>query len=294
MSLAQRHSESASYRHIAVAPLTGVIGAEITGLDLTRPLEAEAQREIRQAFQDYLVVYFPDQKPLTPEQHVAFAGIFGPIMRILHIRHIEGHPDVQIISREANESGTYVIGENWHTDSTYLEKPPLAVVMRGVDLPPVGGDTAFANLYLAYETLSPKMREILGGLNAVHSATRLFGAESKKREKRYDIPEMDQALGDREMIHPVIHTHPHTGRKVVFVNRTFTRRFEGMTEDESRPLLEFLYNHCSRFEYTCRVRWRPNQILVWDNRATWHKAIFDYPGYRRYMERVTVGGERPE
>lgn len=294
MSLAHRQDAPASFRRIAVAPLTGVIGAEITGVDLSGPLDAETQREILRAFHDHLVVYFPDQKALTPEQHVAFAGIFGPIMRILHIRHIEGHPDVQIISREANESGTYVIGENWHTDSTYLEKPPLAVVMRGVELPPVGGDTAFANLYLAYETLSPKMREVLAGLKAVHSATRIFGSESKKREKRYDLPDMDIALGDREMIHPVIHVHPRTGRRVVFVNRTFTRRFEGMTEDESRPLLEFLYNHCSRFEYTCRVRWRPNQLLVWDNRATWHKAIFDYPGHRRYMERVTVGGERPE
>ena len=281
------------YRRLTVQPITGALGAEISGVDLTRPLDDETRQEIIRAFHENLVIYFPEQKPLTPEQHLAFAAIFGPLMRIPHIFSVDGYPDLQIVRREADEPGTYVVGENWHTDSTFLERPPLCVVMRGVDIPDVGGDTFFANMYMGYEQLSPKMKEVLGGLKAVHSATKIFGSAMTDRQKVRSVRVMDTAEGDREIVHPVIRTHPGTGRKLVWVNRVYVRRFEGMTEEESRPLLEFLFNHCSRLEFTCRVRWRPNQVLVWDNRATWHKAIFDYPGRRRYLERVTIQGDRP-
>jgi taurine dioxygenase len=290
------HAELApeiGYRRLTVRPVTGALGAEIFGVDLTQPIDAETKREIIRAFHDHLVIWFPDQKPLAPEQHLAFAELFGPLTRIPHIFSIEGYPEIQIVRREANESGTYVVGENWHSDSTFLETPPLGVVMRAIDVPEFGGDTLFANMYLAYEALSDKMKAILATLKGVHSATRIFGSESKKREKRYDIPEMDVSFGDREVVHPVIRTHPGTGRKLIYINRTYLRRFEGMTEEESRGLLETLYAHCGRLEFSCRARWRKDQVLVWDNRATWHRAIFDYPGKRRYLERVTIAGDRP-
>jgi taurine dioxygenase len=292
MSSLQRKAK-VGYRRLRVRPVTGALGAEISGVDLSQPLDDEIEGEIRRALHEHFVIWFPEQPPLAPRQHLDFARLFGPLMLIPHIHSVDGHPELQIVRREAEESGTYVVGESWHTDSTFLERPPAAVVMRAIDIPEFGGDTLFANLLLAYEALSPRLRDLLGGLAAVHSATRIFGSEAKARARVYSIRDMDVAEGDREVTHPVICTHAATGRRLVFVNRTYARRFDGMTEDESRPLLEFLYGHCSRLEFTCRVRWRPNQVLVWDNRATWHKAIFDYPGKRRYLERATVAGDRP-
>ena len=273
---------------VTVHPLAGALGAEIRGIDLAKPLDDAARAAIFEAFQQHLVVYFPDQI-LTPEQHLEFSLMFGPHQPIPHIFSVDGYPELQIVRREASETDTYVVGGNWHTDSTYLEKPPAAVAMRAVDVPDVGGDTLFSNMYLAHEALSPKMREVLDGLRAVHSASRVFGSDSLKREKRYTMPKMDVDFGDQEAVHPVAPAHPVTGRRHLFVNKVYTRRFDGMTAEESRPLLEFLFEHIARPEFTCRVRWRNNQMLVWDNRATMHRAVPDYPGKDRYLERTTAG-----
>jgi alpha-ketoglutarate-dependent taurine dioxygenase len=291
--LKNRTRSPEDFVRIKVAPLTGAIGAEIRGVDLSRPLDGETREEILAAFHDYLVIYFPDQ-PLDNPQHQNFAHLFGTdLIKIPQLTSLEDAPYVQIVARDAAETETYVVGGNWHTDSTWMEKPPLCVVMRAVEVPDYGGDTAFSNMYLAYEMLSPKLKDILSQLNGVHSASFLFGSAYLQRKKRYNRTFVDEELGDRETIHPVVCTHPGSGRKYLFVNRIFVKRFEGMTELESKPLLEFLFEHADRPEFSCRVRWRKNQVLIWDNRCTHHKAIADYPGMARYMLRVTVEGGRP-
>ena len=275
-----------------IRPVTGALGAEIHGVDLSGPLDETTRRAILDAFARYLVIWFPDQK-LTRERHLEFSRMFGPLQPIPHIFSVEGYPDIQIVKRDAEEEGTYVVGGNLHTDSTYMETPPAAVIMHAIDVPEVGGDTMFQNMYLAWETLSPKLQEVLSGLNAVHSATWVFGTESRKRERGYIIRDMDEDYADAEIVHPVAPVHPVTGKRHLFVNKVYVRRFEGMTEEESKPLLDYLYQHCARVQFGCRARWRKNQVLVWDNRATMHQAVPDYLGQYRYLERTTVGGSRP-
>ncbi len=281
------------YNKIEVLPLAGSLGAEIRGVDLSTPLDDDTRQEIMDAFRDYLVIYFPDQD-ITHAQHVAFAGLFGPVINLPQIFNVPDCPQLQEVKRGADDRGG-VTGESWHTDSSFLPKPPRCIVMRAIEVPPYGGDTLFANLYLAYESLSGKMKEVLGGLNAVHSATKLFGSNQQERAKTrgYELPEGILDQGDKETIHPVICTHPVSGKKFIYVNTIFTQRFEGMTEAESAPILQFLYAHCAKLEHSCRVRWRKNQLLIWDNRATYHKAIPDYDGFARYLVRATIEGDAP-
>ncbi|WP_048439053.1 TauD/TfdA family dioxygenase [Caenimonas sp. SL110] len=283
------------YRHIDVRPLTGVLGADILGVDLREPLSQEVWTEIRDAFADHQVILFPDQK-LSHEQHAAFARGLGEVIRLPQLHSVEGHPDVQIIRRLATDTGR-VVGENWHADSTYLDEPPGAVVMRAVDVPPYGGDTGFLSMYAAYEALSPAYKALIAPLNVVHSATRIFGSAYLAQGRRFNDScarsDLDVALGDREVAHPLVCTHEVSGRKFLYVNKTYSQRIEGLTNEESAPILAFLYEHCSRFDFTCRARWRNDQILVWDNRCTMHRAIPDYTGQNRFMTRVTIAGKRP-
>lgn len=282
------------FQHIHVKPITGVLGAEITGVDLRQPLAEVVWNEIRDAFHLHQVIYFPDQ-PLTPEQHIAFSRHFGVVDPVPLLKSIEGYPEVQMIRREAHETGR-VIGENWHTDSTFLEAPPAAVVMHAVDVPEHGGDTGFLSMYSAWEALSPAMQSMLEGLNVVHSATRIFGSVYQAQRQRFSntsAKQMDVEAGDREVLHPLVVTHPGSGRRGLYVNQVYCQRFEGMTEAESRPLLQFLYDHASRFDFTCRIRWQKNQVLVWDNLCTMHRAVPDYAGKFRYLQRTTIGGEAP-
>jgi taurine dioxygenase len=252
-------------------------------------------QEVLQAFERYQVIVVPDQD-ISHDAHRAFAALFGPVGRVPQLHHVEGYPDVQIIRRRAQDTGR-VVGENWHADSTFLDMPPAAVVMRAVEVPPHGGDTGFLSTYAAYDTLSPAFREMLDGLHVVHSGTRIFGSLYRAQNRRYDPAstrtDLDVEAGDREVVHPLVCRHPRTGRRHLFVNRTYAQRFDGMTAEESAPLLTFLYEHCSRFDLTCRVRWRPNDVLVWDNRCTMHRAVPDYAGFDRLMTRVTVDGDRP-
>ncbi len=284
-------SDPAEYRRIRVLPLTGALGAEIAGLDLSRPLDEPSRRELLQALNDHLVIYFQDQTGFTRERHLEFARLFGPLQKIPHIFSVEGYPDVQIVRREPGESRRYV-GEGFHIDSTFMRTPPTTVTMHCIEAPEFGGDTAFANLQLAYETLSPGMQSLLRGLRAVHSASRLFGSQGTD-PSRVMMKSMDRAEGDAEVTHPVVRTHPLSRRPGLFVHAAYTQRIDGLTEEESRPILDFLYRHASRLEFTCRVRWRPHMVLVWDNRCTYHSAIGDYDALR-YIERVTTGGEVPE
>jgi taurine dioxygenase len=283
------------YRHIQVDPLTGVLGAEISGIDLREPLSDDAWNEIRDAFADHQVILFPGQK-LSHEQHRAFAGRLGEVIRVPQLHSVDGHPDVQIIRRLATDTGR-VVGENWHADSTYMDQPPAAVVMRAVDVPPYGGDTGFLSMYAAYEALSPSFKAMIEPLNVVHSATRIFGSMYKAQARKFNNAttrtDLDVEAGDREVSHPLVCTHALSGRKSLYLNRTYSQRIEGFTHEESAPLLAYLYDHSSRFDFTCRARWRTDQILVWDNRCTMHRAIPDYTGQHRYMTRVTIAGPRP-
>jgi alpha-ketoglutarate-dependent taurine dioxygenase len=283
------------FKRIEVKPMNSTIGAEIRGVDLSRPLDEDTWQEVRQAFADYLVIYFPDQ-PITHEQHMAFSQRFGDLMDMPQLHAVEGFDRIHIIKRDADDNGR-VIGESWHTDSTYFERPPAAVVMRAVTVPEFGGDTGFLSMYAAYETLSPKLRSILDTLDVVHSATRIYGSAYHAQKKKFSAAsaklDLDIEAGDKETIHPLVCTHPISGRRFLYVNQVYVQRFEGMTELESQPLLRFLYEHCARFENTCRVRWQQDQVLVWDNRCTMHKAIPDYAGRARYMTRTTIAGDRP-
>ncbi len=279
------------YRILKIRPLTGALGAGISGVDLSQPLSAEARREIRQALYDHLVIYFHDQVGFTRERHLELAQVFGTLQKIPHIFSVPGYPDVQIVRREPGETRRYV-GEGFHIDSTFMSTPPTTVTMHCIEAPDVGGDTAFANLQLAYEALSEPMRRFADSLRAVHSAARLFG--SKARDPgNVMMKDMSTEEGDAEVIHPVVRTHPGSGRKGLFVHAAYTQRLVGFEEEESKVILQFLYNHATRLEFTCRVRWQPHMVLVWDNRCTYHSAIADYDALR-YLERVTTGGEVPQ
>lgn len=284
-----------TYRHIRVEPLTGVLGAEIHGVDLREPLPPAVAQEVLAAFERHAVIVLPGQD-ISHDAHRAFAALFGPVGRVPQLHHVDGYPDVQVIRRGANDTGR-VVGENWHADSTFLDEPPAAVVMRAVQVPPHGGDTGFLSTYAAYDALSPAFRAMIDRLDVVHSGTRIFGSLYRAQNRRYDATstrlDLDVEAGDREVVHPLVCRHPRTGRRHLFVNRTYAQRFDGMTPEESAPILAFLYEQCARFELSCRVRWRANDVLVWDNRSTMHKAVPDYAGHDRLMTRVTIDGQRP-
>jgi len=283
------------FKRIEVHPANSTIGAEISGVNLTKPLEDATWTEIRQAFLDYVVIWFENQ-PLSNDQHQEFGKRFGPLMAMPQLLTEPGFDLIQVVKRDADDTGR-VIGENWHADSTYMECPPAAVVMKAVTVPEFGGDTGFLSMYAAYEALSPRLREMLGSLKVVHSATRIYGSAYHQQDRKFSATyaktDLDVAAGDRETVHPIVCTHSGSGRRFLYVNKVYAQRFEGMTAAESQPLLDFLYEHCSKFEYTCRVRWQKDQLLVWDNRAAMHKAIPDYVGRARYMTRTTIAGERP-
>lgn len=283
------------YRHIQVVPLTGVLGAEITGVDLRESLAPEVWEEIRQAFADHQVILFPGQK-VSHEQHLAFARHFGDVMSMPQLHSVDGYPDIHMIRRLATDTGR-VVGENWHADSTYMDQPPLAVVMRAVDVPPYGGDTGFLSMYAAYEALSDSYKAMIEPLNIVHSATRIFGSQYQAQKRRYNASttrtDLSVEAGDREVSHPLVCKHPVSGRKFLYLNKTYSQRIEGFTNEESAPIMAYLYDHCSRFDFTCRARWHNGQILVWDNRCTMHRAIPDYTGQHRLLTRVTIAGSRP-
>jgi taurine dioxygenase len=280
------------YRRIDVKPVAGACGAEVGGVDLSQPLDDETFAEIHRAFIDHQVLFFRDQH-LTEEQHKAFGRRFGELN--VHPRYVplEGHPEIFPIRKDPEDKR--IVGESWHQDLTHLTAPPLGSILYALEVPPVGGDTLFASQYAAYDALSDGMKETLDSLIAVHdnriqspkiAATRNTERTSKLREDETEDEEP-------ECEHPVVITHPESGRKALFVNRVRTHRFKDMTEEESRPLLEYLFEHSHKPEFTCRFRWEKGSIAFWDNRCLMHKALNDYPGYKRYMNRVTVNGGRP-
>jgi taurine dioxygenase len=285
--------DTASTR-IEIRPMAGALGADIGGVDLSRPLDDATFGAIERALHEHLVIFFHDQR-LTPEQHLAFTRRFGPISRSPYIKHMDDYPDIIAVLKEAEERKISTFGNAWHSDFSFLDEPPLGSVLYAREVPSHGGDTLFANMYAAYEALSPGLRRVLDGLNAIHTG-KPYGVGGLPQDlavSRSIGIERDNPEADRETAHPVARVHPATGRKALFVNSIYTTRFEGMTPAESRPLLKFLYDHATQPEFTCRLRWRQGDLAVWDNRCTMHYAINDYDGQRRLMHRTTIKGERP-
>ncbi|WP_374449640.1 TauD/TfdA dioxygenase family protein, partial [Stella sp.] len=272
---------------ITVRKVAGALGAEISGLDLRRGLDPETARTVRQALLDHLVIFFRDQD-LTPDQFLAFARAFGRPVEYPFVKGLPGHPEIIEVLKREHETVNF--GGIWHSDTTYLEEPPMGSILLAREIPPYGGDTLFANMYLAYETLSPGMRRMLDGLVGVSTSAK--ADVSKTREDRLKDNAAPDARTSYEAEHPVVRTHPETGRKALFVNVAHTARFKDMTEAESQPLLDFLCQHLTRPEFTCRFVWQPGSIAFWDNRATQHNPVNDYHGFRRLMHRITLAGDR--
>jgi len=279
-----------SYKTIDVKPISGALGAEIEGVDLSKELSNETFDDIHQAFLDHVVIFFRDQH-ITHEQHKAFGRRFGTLNIHPYVKGMEGHPEIMQIVKEPEDRINF--GGGWHSDMSFLEEPALGSILYAKEVPPYGGDTLWANQYLAYETLSDGMKKMLEGLKALHTAKGEYSERGASAQKRSSM-QVATANDDTPVFeHPVVRTHPETGRKALYVNPAFTEKFVGMTRRESRPLLNFLFEHCTQEPFTCRFRWTKNAIAFWDNRAAQHFALNDYHGHRRHMERVTVDGDRP-
>ena len=279
---------AASYRTLAVTPLTPAIGAELSGVDLSSELSAEVIGEIRQALLQYMVIFFREQQ-LEPADLIAFAKRFGEISFYPFVEGMRDYPEIVEVVKKEDE--TINFGGLWHTDTAYLEEPPLGSILYAVDVPPAGGDTLWSNMYLAYDALSPTMKTLLEPLKAVNSAEKPDAAVT--RVNRIADQPRDAANIVTEAAHPIVRTHPETGRKALYCSDAHVTHIEGMSVEESRPLLNYLYGVQQRPEFACRFHWTPGSVAFWDNRCSQHNALNDYHGHRRVMQRVTLAGDRP-
>jgi taurine dioxygenase len=275
-----------SYRHIEVRPIAGALGAEIGGVDLAQPLPAAVISELRQAWLDHLVIFIPGQK-LSPQAQLDFARRFGEPMEYPQLKGLPECPMITPVIKLEHERVNF--GGVWHSDTTYLERPPMASMLYAVETPPHGGDTIFANQYLAYESLSDRLKQSLAGLVGINSSTKAEVTRSREDRLRAAGVETKPLTGE----HPVVRTHPETGRKALYVNAGHTTQLKGFTAGESAPLLDFLFRHQVKAEFTCRYRWEPGSLAFWDNRCTQHYPVNDYHGFRRIMHRVTLAGDTP-
>ncbi len=275
-------------RQIEVAPIAGALGAEIGGVDVARDLDDGVISEIRQALLDYGVIFFRDQT-IDREQHKVFTRRFGEIFIHPNYNGVSADPEIVDIRREPGDKK--IVGEDWHTDTTMVAEPPMGAILYAIEVPPYGGNTLFANQYLAYESLSPGLKRTLEGLRAVHTDRMVAGPQANMNAQRSTKVREDANWRETISVPPVVRTHPETGRKLLFVNRSYTVGFEGWTEAESRPMLEYLLEHGHRPEFTCRFRWANGSIAFWDNRCTKHLAVHDAGPFRRIMRRTQICGD---
>jgi taurine dioxygenase len=281
-------AEAMQYGSIEVRRVAGALGAEVSGVDLREPLSEEQASDIRRAWLEHLVLFFRDQD-LSPERYMAFARCFGRPVEYPFVKGIEGFPEIIEVKKLEHETVNF--GGLWHSDTAYLAKPPMASMLLAREIPPYGGDTLFANMYLAYEALSEGLKKLLASLKAVNESAK--AAVTRTREDRLKSDGRMEAAKNLVAEHPVVRTHPETGRKALYVNVGHTTRFADMTEEESAGLLAYLYHHQIRPEFTCRFAWRRASIAFWDNRCTQHNPVNDYHGFRRLMHRITLAGDRP-
>jgi len=275
-------------RSLQIHPIAGALGAEIAGVDLGTDLDDATIAAIRRAWLDHLVIFFRGQD-LLPKRFLAFARCFGEVVEYPFIKGIEGFPLITPVVKLEHERVNF--GGLWHSDTAYLEHPPMGTMLIAREVPPYGGDTLFANMYLAYETLSAGMQRLLDGLIAVNSSAK--ADVTKTREDRIRDGARPDAKREYIAEHPVVRTHPETGRKALYVNGGHTVRFRDMSEAESAPLLNYLFAHQQRHEFTCRFRWKKDSLAFWDNRCAQHNPVNDYHGFRRVMHRVTLAGDQP-
>jgi alpha-ketoglutarate-dependent taurine dioxygenase len=273
---------------IAVHPIAGALGAEISGIDLSKDLDDATIAAIRRAWLEHLVIFFRDQE-LTPQRFLEFGRRFGEPIEYPFVTGLPETPEVIPVLKLEHEQVNF--GGIWHSDTTYLEVPPMASMLIAREVPAAGGDTEFANMYMAYDTLSDGMKRLLDPLTAVNSSA--LADVSRTREDRLKDSGRRDAAKHYEAEHPVVRVHPETGRKALYVNVAHTERFSSMTREESLPLLRYLFQHQVRSEFTCRFRWQPGSIAFWDNRCAQHRAMWDYWPHTRAGTRVTVKGERP-
>lgn len=268
--------------------VSGSIGAEILGINLAQPIDDRTIAEIRRAWLEHGVIFFREQD-LPPTEFLAFAQRFGDVVEYPFVRGLEGFPQITPVIKLEHETVNF--GGVWHSDTAYLERPPMATMLIAQEIPPYGGDTMFADMYAAFEALSPGLKATLEGLRAINSSKKADASKTREdRQKERGAITNAEVL---EATHPVVRTHPETGRKALYVNLGHTLRFDGWTVEESQPLLDFLFRHLNRPEFTCRFRWRPGSIAFWDNRCVQHYPINDYHGFRRVLHRVTLAGDVP-
>jgi taurine dioxygenase len=277
---------------IEIRPLAGALGAEVLGVDLA-DLDGATFDRIRAAFLAYGVIFFRDQK-LEPEEQIGFARRFGELDLHPIVNATAEHPELVHVLKPAGESASF--GTGWHTDNSFFAEPSLGSVLYGLVIPPFGGDTLYASMERAYEALSEPFRERIERLVAVHSASRAYDPKTTGEAKYAgDAPityRYSEAIYE-EVEHPVVRTHPETGRRSLYVNPMFTLRIVGFTRGESEALLGFLYEHCARPDFQCRFRWQQGSLALWDNRCVWHYAMDDYQQFERVMHRVTIRGDKP-
>jgi len=273
---------------LRIRRIAGALGAEISGIDLRLGLTLQAAAEVRAALLEHLVVFFRDQ-PLDAGQFTAFAQALGTPVEYPFVTGLPDFPHIIEVKKLEHERINF--GGIWHTDTAYLESPPMGSMLLAREVPPFGGDTEFANQYLAFETLSDGMKRLVEGLRAVNSSAK--ADVTRTREDRIRSDARTDARAEYVAEHPVVRTHPETGRKSLYVNVAHTVRFSGMSEEESAPMLQYLFAHQIKAEFTCRFKWEPGSLAWWDNRCTLHNPINDYHGYRRVMHRITLAGDRP-
>ncbi|MCG8544868.1 MAG: TauD/TfdA family dioxygenase [Alphaproteobacteria bacterium] len=279
-----------TYDRIRVTPISGAIGAEIDGVDISGDIDDDTFAEIRRAWLDHLVIFFRDQS-LDDESLKTFGRRFAPLFR--HPNFVPDPIDPDIVRIQRQPGDRKIVGQDWHADTTCMAEPPSGAVLYAVDVPPYGGDTIFANQYLAYETLSDGLKALLRETTAVHSDILVAGPQADRNKDRTSKVREDADWRETVSEHPVVRVHPETGRPCLFVNASYTIRFTGMTEDESRPLLSYLMAHSHRPEFTGRFRWEQGSVAVWDNRCSLHIAVDDVTDSARIMHRVQMSGDRP-
>ncbi len=283
------------YERITVKPMAGALGAEVEGVDL-KNLDDQTFKELYQAWLDHLVVFLRDQD-ITPEEQVAFAKRFGDIHLHPFMKSMDEHPEILEIVKEEND--TYTFGSVWHSDQMFNPKPAKATILYARETPDAGGDTMFANMYIAYDQLSEPMKQILADVKTWNVGARQQNNGSRNREGRYSgNSKMDAKVQTppedliTDAAHPVFRKHPETGRTALYVG-SHCKTLHGFKDDEAKPILNYLLEHSVQPEMTCRFRWEPGSMAIWDNRCTQHRALGDYAGKRRRMHRITIAGDEP-
>jgi taurine dioxygenase len=279
---------SITAQRLTVTRASGACGAEVAGLDLRDGVDAATIAELRRIWLDHGVLFLRDAQ-LPPRDLLDFAARFGTPVEYPFVRGLEGFPQITPVVKEPHERINF--GGVWHSDTAYLERPPMATMLVAREVPPAGGDTIFADARAAYDALSDGLRAVLDGLRAINSSRKADASKTREdRQKQRGAVTNAEVL---EASHPVVRTHPETGRRALYVNLGHTTQFDGWTVEESKPLLDFLFAHITKPEFTCRFRWAPGSLALWDNRAVQHYPVNDYQGHRREMHRITLAGDVP-